>query len=82
MRRGLGWAAANPGLSSLYQVLQPTHQWPVYQSPYRYIVVRCFVVFIKGLSLSSDMHSLPVVSAVTAAYCNVDDFARFVCITQ
>jgi len=25
--------AARPGASSLYQMLQPTHQRPVYQSP-------------------------------------------------
>ena len=29
-RRGLSGAAAHPG-PSLYQMQQPTHQWPVYQ---------------------------------------------------
>ena len=32
-----GWAAAPPSPSSLYQMLQPTHQRPVYQLR----IVRC-----------------------------------------
>ena len=33
VRRGLGRAAACPVPSSLYQMDQPSHQQPVYQSP-------------------------------------------------
>ena len=40
-RRGLGGTTAHPVPSLLYQMLQPTHQHPVYQSPYCYIMVCC-----------------------------------------
>jgi len=36
-RRGLGWTAACPGPSSLYQMLHPTHQLPQYQLH----IIRC-----------------------------------------
>jgi len=47
----VGWPA-RPGPSSLYQTWQPTHQQPVYQSPYCCIMVPLlcgFNVPIKGL---------------------------------
>ena len=45
-RRGLGGAAARPAPSSLYQMQQPIHQRPVYQSPYCCIMIRCSAVLM------------------------------------
>ena len=56
-RRELVGVAARPGFSSLYQMLLPTHQRPVYRSPYCTIMVRWSAVLmclyvIKVLNLA------------------------------
>ena len=43
--------AARPVPSSLYQMQQPAHQRPVYQSLYCYLMVCGFNVAIKGLRM-------------------------------
>ena len=48
-RRGLGGAAIRPVPSSLYQMQQPTHHRPVYQSLYCYMMVRCSAIFVWRL---------------------------------
>ena len=48
-RRGLGGATDLPGPSSLYQMWHPTHQRPVYQSPYCCMTVRCSAVLMCPL---------------------------------
>ena len=46
-----GGTAARPGPSSLYQMQQPTHQRPVYRSPYCCgPLFNGFNVFVKGLT--------------------------------
>ena len=59
------WAAARPNPSSLYQIQmqQPTHQRPVYQSPYFCIVVRCSVILrrnniFKGVFIATQLNSI------------------------
>ena len=44
-RRGLGGAAARLGPSSLYQILQPIHQRPVYQLR----IMRCGTIIAFGV---------------------------------
>jgi len=43
-RRGLGGAAARPGLSLLYQMSQPTQHWSVYQL----CIIQCSLWSLKG----------------------------------
>jgi len=58
-RRGLGWLWPHPVPSSLYQMKKLTHQRPVYQSLYCYMMVRLlcgFNVAIKGLRRAEGVH--------------------------